>query len=392
MDVKEILYKLINDSATEAEKASFSKWARALSPEDYYQLLLEYEAIIVTENISKESNQILLERIHQQINKEEQEGNTHHQKRSISIKWMAAAAAILVLVTGGWFLWNYQPVEQKEMASQTSQNTSIIPGGNKATLTLADGSTLVLDSANNGAISKQGNVTVIKLQDGQLSYKKEGTLSKVEYNTIVTPKGGEYQLVLVDGSKVWLNAASSLKYPTAFEGNERKVELQGEGYFEIAHHPTKPFRVTVNDMDIAVLGTHFNINSYNGEPTVKTTLLEGKVSIQKMGNTAVLEPGQQAVTNFGNGNIKINNHVDIEEVIAWKNGTFVFNSTNIETILRQVARWYDVDVVYENKTNETFSGVIPRSENISKLLNILEATGKVDFKISGKQIIVKTKK
>lgn len=388
MNINDILYKLADGTATEVEKENFSKQIQSLSVQEYHQLLLEYESIIAKTDTNGAVDEYLLKTIHQQINTHAITDAKRTKAFLINPKWIVAAAVIAV-IAGSWWFYTQQPaVQQKDIAVAPKTN-QIIPGGNKAVLTLADGSQVILDSAGNGAIATQGNVKIIKLADGKLSYSKEGATNEVVYNTISTPKGGKYDITLSDGSKVWLNAASSLTYPNAFVGNERKVTLRGEGYFEVAHNAAKPFHVMVNDIDVAVLGTHFNINSYEGEPALRTTLLEGKVVVKKGTQQATLKPGQQAeITN----NININNDVDIEEVIAWKNGVFVFNNTNIETILRQVARWYDVDVVYENKTNETFSGVIPRSENISKLLKILEATGKVDFKINGKQIIVKTKK
>ena len=254
----------------------------------------------------------------------------------------------------------------------------------------------ILDSAADGSLAQQGGVKVIKL-GGQLAYQQADNTTEILWNTITTPKGGQYQLVLADGSKVWLNAASSLRFPTVFQGNERKVELTGEGYFEISSQVMAgvqkklPFIVAVGDMSVEVTGTHFNINSYGDEPSVKTTLLEGKVSVRKGENMMPLNPGQQAIISQGRDNIQVTKDVDMEEVMAWKNGRFMFNNADVETIMRQAARWYDVDVVFKGNISETFSGNPPRSEYISKLLNVMEATGKVDFEINGRQIIVKPK-
>ncbi|MBK8088917.1 MAG: DUF4974 domain-containing protein [Chitinophagaceae bacterium] len=186
-----------------------------------------------------------------------------------------------------------------------------------------------------------------------------------------------------------MNAGSSITYPVAFVGNERKVEITGEAYFEVAHNTKQPFHVKVNDMEVAVLGTHFNINSYNDEPSVKTTLLEGKVMVKKADGFVLLNPGQQAVVLPEQQNIRILPDVDIEEAIAWKNGRFMFNGADVEAIMRQVARWYDVDIVYEQKINEPITGGLGRSENVQQLLNVLEATGKVKFQVNGKQIVVR---
>lgn len=310
-----------------------------------------------------------------------------------AVKWLAAASVILIC---GFLFFLLKPGKTGKVA--TGQNNSNIqplikPGGDKAVLTLADGSQVVLDSAGNRTIASQGNTTIINL-NGKLSYNAgevNNQNNAVVYNTITTPKGGQYQLVLADGSKVWLNSASSLRFPTAFAGTNRVVELTGEGYFEVAHNAAKPFQVKVNDMEVEVLGTHFNINGYADEPLVKTTLLEGRVKVKKNGNFAYLNPGQQAIIQPAKNEIGLDNDVNIEEVMAWKNGKFLFNGADLETIMRQVSRWYDVDFVYEKKISETISGGLSRSESISRLLTILEATGKVQFKINGKQIVVITK-
>lgn len=307
------------------------------------------------------------------------------------IGWVAAAV-VLFLVTGWWFFVRTEvkpPLVSENIAPGVG---AIVPGGNKAILTLDDGSRIMLDSANKGAITKEGNILVEKTGEGHLSYKNDGIVAEERFNTISTPRGGQYQLTLSDGSKVWLNAASSLKYPMVFIGRERKVELTGEGYFEVAPNTQQPFLVKVNDVEVKVLGTHFNINSYKEEAATATTVVSGQVKVKKNENEMLLAPGQQAITYVGVDALKKVNRVDVEAVIAWKNGRFVFNAAQLDDILQQVARWYDVDIVYEGKTDETFSGTLPRSENVTKLLNILEATGKVGFKINGKQIIVKLKK
>jgi ferric-dicitrate binding protein FerR (iron transport regulator) len=309
-------------------------------------------------------------------------------RRKLMVRVAAAAAIVLVLSATVFFLLQKKSSDLAERAQKVKVVHDIAPGGDKALLTLADGRQIVLDTATNGMLAQQGGIKVIKI-GGQLSYDHEGNPAQVLYNTVTTPRGGQYQLELADGSKVWLNAASSLRFPTAFAGKDRTVELTGEGYFEVAHDASKPFHVKVNDMDVQVLGTHFNINSYSDEPSVKTTLLEGRVMVKKKEKFVYLNPGQQAILEPANDNINVANDVDVEEVVAWKNGRFLFTNAQIETIMRQVARWYDVDVVYEKKINETFSGELPRSKNVSELLKMLEATGSVDFEISGKQIIVR---
>ena len=264
----------------------------------------------------------------------------------------------------------------------------VLPGGNKAILTLSDGYVISLDDAKNGQLAQQGNVQIAKLGNGQVAYSViEGKQSEVVFNTLTTPRGGQFRLTLPDGSQVWLNSASSVKYPTAFIDRQRKVEISGEAYFEIAHNPSKPFIVSVNGMNVKVLGTHFNINAYDDEASVKTTLLEGSVSLNKADVVATLTPGQQA--QLGNsGKIKVIDNVDIDQVVAWKNGYFSFNRADLQTVMRQIARWYDVDISYEGKIPERqFGGKIDRNSNASEVLKILRET-KVNFRIEGKKIIV----
>ena len=332
-----------------------------------------------------------LEKVLKKIKKNEQKTllNVQNKKNIIQI-FLAAAAILLLFGLGYWFLTGYLSQEEKLLVKNNIED-KVVPGGNKAVLTLADGSTVLLDSANNGALATQGNVTVIKLDDGQLSYKGGSNSGTVLYNTIRTPKGGQYQLILADGTKVWLNAASSLKFPTAFAGKKRNVELIGEGYFEVAKDVSKPFHVQVGDMIVNVLGTHFNINAYTDEDNIETTLLEGQVTVNSKEAITVLTPGQQAQLHKSSGKVKKLQHVNMAEIMAWKEGRFLFKSVDVESILRQASRWYDVDIVYQDKINETFSGGISRSENISELLKILAATDKIEFKINGRQIIVKPK-
>ena len=231
---------------------------------------------------------------------------------------------------------------------------------------------------------------MIKLDDGQLAYNNAGIGSEVVYNTVSTPRGGQYQLVLADGSKVWLNAASTLRFPTSFVGKERKVELEGEGYFEVAKNAAMPFKVDVDGKgEVEVLGTHFNINSYSNEPAINTTLIEGSVKVtgNLSGKTQNLNPGEQARINAA-GQVTLNRNINVDEIIAWKEGNFNFNSAGIEYIMRNVSRWYDLDVVYQGvPSKETFSGIVSRNSNLSEVLMIIKQAG-IKFKIEGKKITV----
>jgi transmembrane sensor len=273
----------------------------------------------------------------------------------------------------------------------------VAPGGNKAILTLADGSSIVLDSASNGTLGQQGNIKIIKLDNGLLAYSVNGKQltenDEAFYNTISTPRGGQYQITLADGTMVWLNAASSIRFPVLFTGTQRKVEITGEVYFEVAKNKTMPFKVKATSSEIEVLGTHFNVNAYEDEATTKTTLLEGSIKVSTASfvsntqTTKFLQPGQQA-SSSNDGKINILSNADLEETMAWKNGRFQFKSTDLKSMLRQIARWYDVDVEYRGNVDLHFTGQLTRNENVSKVFEKLALTNEVHFKIEGRRIIV----
>ncbi|MFD0792056.1 FecR family protein [Mucilaginibacter litoreus] len=301
---------------------------------------------------------------------------------------IAVAASVLIAVSISAYFFLRSKKTEQVMVTKVEQD--IRPGGNKAYLTLGNGQRISLTDAKNGAIASQGGQTIRKTADGKVEYDDSHynhTDAEMVYNTIETPRGGQYQVVLPDGSKVWLNAASSLRYPAAFVGAERKVELIGEAYFEVAKDKLHPFKVTMAQETVEVLGTHFNINSYSDEPSLKTTLLEGSVKVSTAAVQRVIKPGEQAVLNAAG--LKVQD-ADEEEVLAWKNGLFVFNDEPLESIMRKVSRWYDVDVQYSGDVDkaETFGGGLPRFSNVSKVLKQLESTRLVHFKLQGRVIYV----
>ena len=307
-------------------------------------------------------------------------------------KKIAATAAVLSVLAIGTYVFTVNKPANKEIVRSAHKQPAmdIAPGGNKATLKLADGTVIILDSVENGSLAQQGSTKIIKLNSGQLSYSKAGTaIDKILFNTISTPRGGQYRVILSDGTSVWLNAASSLRFPTAFAGPERSVELTGEGYFEVASNKTMPFHVKVNGTDVMVTGTHFNIMAYSDEKDMQTTLLEGKVSVTPVnGKQERLEPGKQAIINNVTHTVKLK-EANLEMVMAWKNGFFHFRESNIRDVMRQLERWYDVDVEYETTgTEQDFTGIIPRAQNASSILKTLELTGTVHFRIVDKKIIV----
>ena len=304
-------------------------------------------------------------------------------------RWASVAAVLLILGTGYYFITtahkeqnSLSGIEQPKMADIAAPNTV------NAVLTLSNGQKIILDSIGNGMIAKQGSVNVIKLANGEIAYR--GASSEIQYNTLSNPRGSKViNLVLADGSRVWLNAASSLRYPTSFTGNERKVEINGEAYLEVAHNPDLPFIVSKGITSIKVLGTHFDVNAYDDESSLNVTLIEGRVSVAVKGNqkSKVIEPGEQAQVNK-NGSINVDNTVDLNEVLAWKNGVFSFKGADMESIMREVSRWYDVNVVFEKPVAEKFYAEVSRETSVSTLLQMLGATKAVHFKIEGKTIRV----
>ena len=322
----------------------------------------------------------------------------HALPRKRIIGWRTAAAALVILLAGS-LIYLYLPrhsAQQLADRSPKNRKEDRAPGGNKAILTLADGSNIVLDSAHNGALTQQGNSKVIKLNNGQLAYQSGAggkmsaggqMLANVQYNTIATPRGGQYQVVLPDGTKVWLNAASSLKFPTAFAGDRRRVELTGEAYFEVAKNAALPFIVHSSGSDVEVLGTSFNVNAYDDEETIRTTLLEGSVNVSGGVGHTLLKPGQQAQLDR-KGDLRLVADANTEEAIAWKNGYFQFDDAGIRVVMRQLSRWYDVEVSYEGPVpDRQFGGQMPRGVNLSEVLHILEESN-VHFRIEGKKLIV----
>lgn len=304
-------------------------------------------------------------------------------------RWAAAAAILLMAGAGIWF-WSRQAPAPKQIVLTTVRPAhDATPGISGAILTLDDGSQVALDSTGNGIVANQ-NGSKVMLNNGQLAYEKNNATGKISYNTMSTPRGRQFKVVLPDGTRVWMNAASSIRYPTAFTGSERKVEIQGEAYLEVAQDASKPFIIAVaGAATIKVLGTSLNINAYQDENTINTTLVTGSIQVAANEDNAVtLVPGKQARLHKQSGKISIHT-AEEEQVLAWKNGLFIFEKADIQTIMRQLSRWYDVDVDFKNITDKKFSGTIPRNVNVSTVFNILEATGNVHFSIEDNKVTVK---
>ncbi|SEW39435.1 FecR family protein [Chitinophaga arvensicola] len=303
--------------------------------------------------------------------------------RPLYFRYAAAAAIALLIGAAGYFAWH----RTVKPAPAVMAAADVKPGKNGAVLTLADGSQLVLDSLGNGVVTTQQG-TRVTLSNGQLSYDATGA-GTLSYNTMTTPRGRKFRLRLPDGTNVWLNAASSISFPTAFTGAQRNVKLTGEAYFEVAANPKQPFTVTLNNNTrINVLGTHFNINAYPEEANIGTTLMSGAVQVSQQQQTHLLHPGQQLEVNRETGAALLHSDVDTLAIIAWKNDVLNFQDKKLTTVISMIARWYDIEVVYETTPPDiTFVGEIGSDVNLSSVLTFLKESG-IHFRLEDKKLIV----
>ncbi len=314
--------------------------------------------------------------------------------------WMRVAAALLLLAGLGLgirMIW-FRPAEAMGPIPLTRTDDSpLAPGSDRAWLRLGDGSVVYLDSTAPGLLASQAGLQLEKKADGSIVYQI-GTsgidpAETTVFNEIRTPRGGQYQVILSDGTHVWLNAETTLRFPVVFNGEDRRVDLTGEAYFEVAKDQHRPFRVMTSVSLVEVFGTHFNVNAYADEAYVRTTLLEGSVGVRSSKEASgmklrMLSPGQQAAVR-PDGSVKVDDRADTEEAIAWKNGRFQFNSADIRSIMRQIARWYDAEVVFEGNPELHFTGQITRRDEVSRVLQMMELTGEVRFRVEGRRIYVK---
>lgn len=389
--------KWVSDYITGVHKSLFLEVAR-----DFYQDDLDHQV-----KIEKEISDRLYKGIRDKLDSQNKDivPVTSVNKNTAAISYwtygrVAAIIVLVLLVGGGTLYFSQNEKSSKRSVSMEDTNnvqTDIAPGQNGAVLTLANGSTIVLDSTGNGVIAHQAGMIVSKLPDGQLVYntvrKNVAPLNGTEMmNTLSTPKGRFFQVRLPDGSKVWLNASSSLKYPIAFTGKERSVELNGEGYFEVAKNKQKPFVVHIQQRgveqgSVEVLGTHFNIKAYEDEPWQQTTLLEGAIAYRHHNKRLDVHPGQQVYTDV-RSDLTLMKMVDTEDIVAWVNGNFNFHNTPLTDIMRQLARWYEVDVVYKGTVQYMeFDGIISRSNSLQKVLKVLQLGG-INIEVNGRQITV----
>ncbi|MFA7472115.1 MAG: FecR domain-containing protein [Spirosomataceae bacterium] len=304
--------------------------------------------------------------------------------RLVTPSRVAAAVFLILSLAGAWYIMSNQGSKETMTDESTLHAIDLPPGSDQGILTLTDGSQIVLGSVSTGMLARQGNTLIQKIEDGLVAYTGEDASLEPGLNTLTVPSGGKYSLVLPDGSRVWLNAESSITFPTAFSGRKRSVKISGEVYFDVAKDPDRPFIVQVgNNRQIRVLGTQFNVNAYSDEEEITTTLLEGSVEILPGGNAGLavrLKPGEQAAFSE-TGQISVRHGVNTDEIVAWKNGMFHFEKADIQSVMRQISRWYNVEVVYEGPLpNRSFSGKIDRQSNASEALDILRFTG-LNFRI-----------
>lgn len=376
--ILELIDKFRKEEASEKEIREIDRWYDSFSQDEKYR-----DSLSPAEQMQVRDK--LLRRLNQQIY---QAGEPERKKFRFNYNWLAAAVIVLAASLG-----LYQLIGSQEAKENQLVRSDVPPGGNKAVLTLADGRRISLTDAANGQLTEQSGITVTKKEDGQLIYElsqaEAGSGGAPAYNTLSTPAGGQYQVRLPDGTKVWLNAASSLTYPAHFAVlKERQVELSGEAYFEVAPRKDKPFRVKTANQEIEVLGTHFNVNSYGDESSERTTLIEGAVKVTSRTGSALLKPGQEARVKE---DIRIR-EADIETALSWKNGYFRFRGENIKSIMRELSRWYDIEVQYEGAiSDEEYNGKISRFKNISQVLKMLEQTKTVHFKVDGRRVTVMEK-
>lgn len=375
---EKLLQRYLDGDCSPEEAAELMEWLRQTGA--HRQVLLrmqeEFQALVASRPemdpvVSQRMEARLLESI-----------RTTRVRRLPIRRWAAAAAILVLLGAGGIFFLTQSP----SPTTPTAQNlpfsaADIAPGSDKAELTLADGSVVTLDSAGNQVI-RQGE-TVVRQQNGKLMYSHGNHPVAVGFNTLTVPRGGQFQIVLPDGSRVWLNSTSKLRFPTAFHESSRIVELEGQGYFEVSKDAQKPFIVQTRAANVEVLGTGFDVMAYPDEKTMNTTLVEGAVKVKDVR----LKPGQQARLEHATGAITVG-PADVPQVIAWKTGFFEFDNAGLDEILRQAARWYDVDVVYRGKPKDRlYGGRISRSLPLSDLLKMLEGHG-ARFSMEGRNLIV----
>lgn len=392
-NLTDLLLKHLQGDLTETEQELLEQWVSQSTRNRVFfasvtdEEQLRQQLLAFYDEEAEDNENIILSKIRQQINMDTSEAPV--RRISPLRRWAWAAASVLLATAIGGYMWLNRDARPDTIATTPAE---ILPGRSGAVLTLADGSHVVLDSMGNGVIGNQ-NGTQLLLKNGQLAYNAGEESATIAYNNLSTPKGRQFQLILPDGTKVWMNAASSLRYPTTFSGSSREVEVKGEVYFEVAGNAQQPFIIDVdNRARIQVLGTRFNVNAYANEAAIKTTLVEGSVKvIAGEAPSVILKPGQQAqISSLATGNapIRVVNDVDVDKAVAWKSGLFNFDNSSLEEVMRQLERWYDIEVVYGKSIPDIrFGGKLSNDVSLSGLLQSLKES-EVHFRIEGRKLIV----
>ncbi|HEY1167102.1 MAG TPA: FecR domain-containing protein, partial [Chitinophaga sp.] len=387
--ISSLLTRKLYNTLTASEEAELEAWLdkSAGNREILDKLMNENIRKQDIEQLQEFDTESALKRVRARIDRPGTSGKTIWMRY---IRRAAVAAIVIALSVSFWIYKSKSPVAPP---TYQAKRMEIAPGGNKAMLTLADGTKIDLQSAQSGHIAHQAGAIVSKQAEGKIDYQgtdaaagQSGTVAAL--NTLWVPKGGQYELTLPDGTRVWLNAASSLTFPVAFTGKERQVRLSGEAYFEVAKHAGKPFLVNIDGKQtVEVLGTHFNIKAYSDDPDIRTTLLEGSVKVSSTNNHAVIKPGQMAVNDL-KAPLSVRN-ADLDEVMGWKNGLFVFNDQPMKDVLRIVARWYDVEVEYQTDVSQKkLRGIVSKYKSIRELLDNITITSGIHYKIAGRRVII----
>lgn len=381
--ISHLLDLYFNDQiSSEEREVLFTEWENSSDNEEWQELMRPFLEKTVADNKYAPGNyQLIIEHILKQ------KARVVPLERRWTYKIIVAACIILLAGIGSYLLF-FRTSPRNEIVAKLPTDVKA-PQNSKAIITLADGRKIFLDSAANGTLTQQANVLLVKNADGQVQYKGNGNEhAQTQYNTLFNPRGSKViNLTLSDGTKVWLNSETSLKYPIAFSNTERKVEVNGEAYFEVAHDAAKPFIVSKGETEVEVLGTHFNVNAYDDESAIKVTLLQGSVKVKHQSLNIKLVPGEQAEVKDGLA-LTINRSPNLDEVMAWKEGVFKYYSIDLASLMREAARWYDVDVHFAAAIpKDTYSGAISRSVSLATWFKILEESG-VHFKIEGRNVTV----
>ncbi len=380
MDKKEflgLLERIRSGEATDKDILLYNTWFAKFQTSDVWNSAEQGNA--------EEINKKIHSRIRQQIDERPKNVN----KSRLFIRFTAAAAILIIVFTAGFHSFYQKAIIKPQIAENRGFNA--FSNYNRATLTLNDGRQVLLSEGKVGKVASEPDASIQNLTNGRIFYQNiahQTTLASdaASYNVLNTPNGGQYQIEFTDGSRAFLNAASRLRYPTTFRGNERVVELDGEAYFEVVHDAAKPFKVISKGQVVEVLGTHFNINSYGNEASVKTTLVEGSIRILAGGKKSILKPGQQLTINAKQTYVK---QTDVEAAVAWKNGFLEFDNRDIQSVMREISRWFDVNVEFQNPANTVkYTARISKYSDIREVLKILESTKTIHFKIYGKKIVV----